>query len=64
MIDPTVPSPERPLAWDVEIKTEDLSLKSRMAVMVQATKDSAQSLSKIDDEVRTATRENRDHTHG
>ncbi|KAJ7281684.1 SWI/SNF complex 60 kDa subunit [Mycena rebaudengoi] len=51
MIDPTVPSPERPLAWDVEIKTEDLSLKSRMAVMVQATKDSAQSLSKIDDEI-------------
>ncbi|KAJ7208464.1 SWI/SNF complex 60 kDa subunit [Mycena rebaudengoi] len=51
IIDPTVPSPERPLAWDVEIKTEDLSLKSRMAVMVQATKDSAQSLSKIDDEI-------------
>ncbi|KAJ7281736.1 SWIB/MDM2 domain-containing protein [Mycena rebaudengoi] len=41
MIDPTVPSPKRPLAWGVEIKTEDLSLKSRMAVMVQATKDSA-----------------------
>ncbi|KAJ7126563.1 SWI/SNF complex protein [Mycena crocata] len=53
MINPTIPAPERPMAWDVELKTEDASLKSRMAVMVQANKESTQTLSKLDDEIAT-----------
>ncbi|KAJ7043386.1 SWI/SNF complex protein [Mycena alexandri] len=53
MINPTIPAPERPMAWDVEIKMEDVALKGRMAVMVQATKESAMNLAKIDDEIAT-----------
>jgi SWI/SNF-related matrix-associated actin-dependent regulator of chromatin subfamily D len=51
MINPTIPAPERPLAWDVEVKTEDKVLKGRMTVMVQPDKESALNLAKIDDEV-------------
>lgn len=51
MINPTIPAPERPMAWDVEVKTEDVALKGRMAVMVQPNKESAENLAKIDDEV-------------
>ncbi|KAI6143230.1 SWI/SNF complex 60 kDa subunit [Pisolithus tinctorius] len=54
-INPMVPPPERPQAWDIEVKMEDTSLKSRMAVMVQATKDSTQDLSKLDDEIALLT---------
>jgi SWI/SNF-related matrix-associated actin-dependent regulator of chromatin subfamily D len=50
-INPAVTPPERPSAWDVEIKMEDLALKSRMAVMVHTNKESSQSLSKLDEEV-------------
>ncbi|KAJ7439843.1 SWI/SNF complex protein [Mycena latifolia] len=53
MINPTIPAPERPMAWDVEVKTEDIALKGRMSVMVQANKESAQSLAKIDEEIAT-----------
>ncbi|KAJ6591769.1 SWI/SNF complex 60 kDa subunit [Mycena vulgaris] len=53
MINPTIPAPERPMAWDVEVKTEDTALKGRMNVMVQANKDSAQNLAKIDEEIST-----------
>ncbi|KAJ7180472.1 SWI/SNF complex 60 kDa subunit [Mycena filopes] len=53
MINPTIPAPERPMAWDAEIKMEDVALKGRMAVMVQATKESAMNLAKIDDEIAT-----------
>jgi len=50
-INPTVPPPDRPSAWDIEVKMEDTSLKNRMAVTLQASKDSIQDLSKLDDEV-------------
>ncbi|KAJ6533357.1 SWI/SNF complex 60 kDa subunit [Mycena sp. CBHHK59/15] len=53
MINPTIPSPERPLAWDVEVKMEDTILKGRMSVMVQPNKESVQNLAKIDDEIAT-----------
>ncbi|KAJ7634200.1 SWI/SNF complex 60 kDa subunit [Mycena polygramma] len=53
MINPTIPAPERPMAWDVEVKTEDVALKGRMAVMVQSNKESAQSLAKLDEEIAT-----------
>lgn len=51
-LNPLVAPPERPLAYDVELKTEDTSMKSRMAVTVAASKESAQTLLKIDEEVR------------
>ncbi|KAH7882708.1 hypothetical protein F5I97DRAFT_1939301 [Phlebopus sp. FC_14] len=50
-LNPAVPSPERPAAWDIEIKMEDTALKSRMAVTVQTSKESMQDLSKLDDEI-------------
>lgn len=50
-INPTVPPPDRPSAWDAEVKMEDASLKNRMAVTIQASKDSIQDMSKLDDEV-------------
>lgn len=50
-LNPTVPPPERPSAWDVEIKAEDTALKNRMAVTVNTSKESAQTLLKIDEEV-------------
>jgi hypothetical protein len=50
-INPAIPPPERPSAWDVEVKMEDLVLKNRMAVMVHTNRESSQSLSKLDEEV-------------
>jgi len=50
-INPAVSPPDRPLAWDVEIKAEDSAMKSRMAVMVHASKESSQDLAKLDDEI-------------
>jgi len=50
-VNPAISPPERPSAWDVEIKMEDASMKSRMSVMVNANKDSAQALDKMDEEV-------------
>ncbi|KAI6012847.1 SWI/SNF complex 60 kDa subunit [Pisolithus microcarpus] len=54
-INPMVPPPERPQAWDIEVKMEDTSLKNRMATTVQATKDSTQDLGKLDDEIALLT---------
>ncbi|KAH0834162.1 SWI/SNF complex 60 kDa subunit [Lanmaoa asiatica] len=48
---PGVPPPERPSAWDIEVKTEDTVVKNRMAVIVQSSKESTQDLSKLDDEI-------------
>ncbi|KAG6336738.1 hypothetical protein ID866_2343 [Astraeus odoratus] len=56
-INPAHPPPERPSAWDIEVKMEDTALKSRMAVIVQSTKDSMQDLNKLDDEVGTTVLE-------
>lgn len=47
---PGAPPPERPSAWDIEIKMEDTVVKNRMAVIVQSSKESAQDLTKLDDE--------------
>ncbi|KAE9399403.1 SWI/SNF complex protein [Gymnopus androsaceus JB14] len=51
--DPSVPPPEqeRPSAWDVEIKLEDAVLKTRMGAMVHTNKETAQALSKMDEEI-------------
>jgi SWI/SNF-related matrix-associated actin-dependent regulator of chromatin subfamily D len=51
-LNPGAPPPDRPSAWDVEIKMEDSALKHRMAVTVTASKESAQTLVKLDEEVR------------
>lgn len=53
MINPSLPPPDRPSAYDVEVKMEDTALRSRMAVMVQSNKESSQALSKLDEEVWT-----------
>ncbi|TFK37555.1 hypothetical protein BDQ12DRAFT_666840 [Crucibulum laeve] len=50
-INPTIPPPERPSAWDVELKMEDTATKSRMTVLVTSSKESAQSLAKLDEEI-------------
>ena len=54
-VDPAVAPPERPLAWDVEIKTEDGAMKSRMNTVMQTSKESAQELTKLDEEVRNTS---------
>jgi SWI/SNF-related matrix-associated actin-dependent regulator of chromatin subfamily D len=51
-VNPAVAPPERPSAWDVEVRTEDVTMKNRMTTMVQASKESAQELTKLDEEVR------------
>jgi len=48
---PGAPPPDRPSAWDIEVKMEDTVVKNRMAVIVQSSKESTQDLSKLDDEV-------------
>ncbi|KAJ7585081.1 SWI/SNF complex 60 kDa subunit [Mycena floridula] len=50
-LNPTEIPPERPMAWDVEIKTEDTALKSRMHVLMTANKDTTQTLTKLDEEI-------------
>ena len=50
-LNPAVPPTERPSAWDVELKMEDSALKNRMAVTVNTSKESAQALLKLDEEV-------------
>jgi len=54
-VDPAAAPPERASAWDVEVRTEDGAMKSRMTTMVQTSKESAQELTKLDDEVRNAS---------
>ncbi|KAK0197359.1 BAR-domain-containing protein [Armillaria mellea] len=50
-IDPSVPPPDRPTAWDIEVKAEDVFLKNRMSVMLQTNRESAQNLVKLDEEI-------------
>ncbi|KAK0483375.1 BAR-domain-containing protein [Armillaria novae-zelandiae] len=50
-IDPSVPPPDRPAAWDIEVKAEDVFLKNRMSVMLQTNRESAQNLVKLDEEI-------------
>lgn len=51
-VNPAIAPSERPSAWDVEVKMEDTSLKGRMAAMIHISKESAQELAKLDEEVR------------
>ena len=52
-LNPSVPPPEKASAWDVEVRTDDLGLKTRMNhVLVGVAQDTAKELLKIDDEVR------------
>ncbi|CAA7262676.1 unnamed protein product [Cyclocybe aegerita] len=50
-LNPAVPPPDRASAWDVELKMEDTALKTRMAVTVSASKESAQTMLKLDEEI-------------
>jgi SWI/SNF-related matrix-associated actin-dependent regulator of chromatin subfamily D len=50
-INPAAPPPEKPQAWDIEVKVEDLALKSKMSAMLQVSKDTQAELSRLDEEV-------------
>ncbi len=51
-LNPTIPPPDKPQAYDVEIKIDDTTLKTRMThVLLSMTPESAKELNKIDDEV-------------
>jgi SWI/SNF-related matrix-associated actin-dependent regulator of chromatin subfamily D len=53
-VNPTTPPPERPAAWDIELKMEDVALKSKMqSVTLNASRDTLRELTKLDDEVRS-----------
>jgi len=54
-INPAQVPPERPSAWDIEVKMEDMTLKNRIMVTVQSSKDSMSDLSKLDDEVTSTS---------
>lgn len=51
-LNPTVPPPEKPSAWDVEVRVDDTGLKGRMNhVVVQMASETARDLTKLDDEI-------------
>ncbi|KAF9463399.1 SWI/SNF complex protein [Collybia nuda] len=50
-VNPAVQPPERPSAWDLDIKMEDTLLKTKMSTLVVATKESSQTLVKMDEEI-------------
>ncbi|EMD32802.1 hypothetical protein CERSUDRAFT_143379 [Gelatoporia subvermispora B] len=51
-LNPALPPPEKPSAWDVEVKVDDLSLKSRMNhTILQMSSETARELSKMDEEI-------------
>jgi len=53
-VSPSVPPPDRPAAWDIELKLEDVALKSKMqAVTLNASRDVLRELTKLDDEIAT-----------
>jgi len=53
-INPSVPPPERPSAWDIELKLEDVALKSKMqAVTLNASRETLREMTKLDDEIAT-----------
>ena len=53
-INPSIAPPEKPSAWDVEIKLDDSNLKGRMQhVVMSMASDSAKELTKLDEEVRS-----------
>ncbi|KAI0944266.1 hypothetical protein AcW1_002018 [Taiwanofungus camphoratus] len=51
-LNPGVPPPDKPGAWDVEVKLDDSGLKGRMShVVVQMAQDTAKNLVKLDEEI-------------
>ena len=47
-----MPPSDRPSAWDIELKLEDVALKSKMqGVSLNASRDTLRELTKLDDEV-------------
>lgn len=55
-LNPTVPPPEKPGAWDVEVKLDDSAIKSRMNhAVLQLAPETARELAKLDEEVRRSS---------
>jgi SWI/SNF-related matrix-associated actin-dependent regulator of chromatin subfamily D len=57
-VNPSVPPPERPAAWDIELKLEDIALKSKMqSVTLNASRDTLRELTigLVDCDARTIT---------
>lgn len=53
-LNPAVAPPEKPAAWDVEVKVDDSNLKGRMQhVVMSMAQDSAKELTKLDEEAST-----------
>ena len=51
-VNPSMPPPERLAAWDIELKLEDVALKSKMqGVTLNPSRDTLRELTKLDDEV-------------
>ncbi|KAI0798153.1 SWI/SNF complex 60 kDa subunit [Abortiporus biennis] len=51
-LNPSFPPPEKPSAWDVELRAEDTNLKARMNhVVVGMTQEATKELMKIDEEI-------------
>ncbi|KZV74852.1 SWI/SNF complex subunit [Peniophora sp. CONT] len=51
-LDPTSPPSDKPQAWDIQIKVDDLALKAKMAgVTVNASPQATAELSKLDEEI-------------
>ncbi|PIL26284.1 hypothetical protein GSI_12040 [Ganoderma sinense ZZ0214-1] len=51
-LNPAVAPPEKPAAWDVEVKVDDSNLKGRMQhVVMSMAQDSAKELTKLDEEI-------------
>ncbi|ESK90328.1 swi snf and rsc complex subunit ssr3 [Moniliophthora roreri MCA 2997] len=50
-LDPSMPPPERPMAYDVEVKTEDTAAKNRMGVLIHPNKETTANIAKMDEEI-------------
>ncbi|KAG7087361.1 hypothetical protein E1B28_013334 [Marasmius oreades] len=50
-LDPSMLPPERPSAWDVEIKMEDAAAKARLGVLIQPNKEATVQITKMDEEI-------------
>ena len=52
-LNPSVPPPDKPSAYDIEIKVDDATMKSRMShVAVNMLPETVKELTRLDDEVR------------
>ena len=51
-VNPSTAPPDRPAAWDIELKLEDVALKSKMqGVSLNPSRDTLRELTKLDEEV-------------